>query len=292
MNPKLEQILANGPILTDGAWGTQLQARGLAFGACPDAWNLTNPESVREVASGYVNAGSQVILSNTFGASRITLERHGLSGQAYEINREGAAISRKAAGSIADVFASIGPTGKMLAMGEITVDQARVAFTEQAAALAEGGADAIVIETMSDLDEACIALAAAKTTGLPVIVCMTYDAGRNLDRTMMGTTPEQAAERLVGEGADGIGSNCGQGAEQMLPICIRLKAAAPGTPIWVKPNAGLPILQDGKAIYNTSPTEFAENAYRLVEAGASFIGGCCGTSPDYLYALKTKISTV
>ncbi len=292
MNPKLEHILANGPILTDGAWGTQLQARGLAFGACPDAWNLTNPESVCEVASGYVNAGSQVILSNTFGASRITLERHGLSGQAYEINREGAAISRKATGSIAAVFASMGPTGKMLAMGEITTDQAREAFTEQAAALAEGGADAIVIETMSDLDEACIALSSAKTTGLPVIVCMTYDAGRNLDRTMMGTTPEQAAERLVGEGADGIGSNCGQGAEQMLPICIRLKAAAPGTPIWVKPNAGLPILQDGKAIYNTSPTEFAENAYRLVEAGASFIGGCCGTSPAYLHALKVKISAV
>jgi len=291
MNPLFELLTSAGPVLTDGAWGTQLQARGLAFGACPDAWNLTNPELVMQVAQGYVAAGSRVILTNTFGASRITLERHGLSDSAEAINREGAAISKRAAdtGNGVYVFASIGPTGKMLGMGEISSEQAYDAFLEQALALAEGGADALVVETMSDLEEAVIALRAAKETGLPVVVCMTYGAGKQADRTIMGTTPEQAAARLVAEGASAIGANCGQGAEQMLPICSRLKVASEGLPVWIKPNAGLPVIEDGRAVYKTTPAEFATNITTLIQAGASFIGGCCGTSPEYIAAVKSSL---
>jgi len=291
MNPLFELLTSAGPVLTDGAWGTQLQARGLAFGACPDAWNLTNPELVMQVAQGYVAAGSRVILTNTFGASRITLERHGLSDSAEAINREGAAISKRAAdtGNGVYVFASIGPTGKMLGMGEISSEQAYDAFLEQALALAEGGADALVVETMSDLEEAVIALRAAKETGLPLVVCMTYGAGKQADRTIMGTTPEQAAARLVAEGASAIGANCGQGAEQMLPICSRLKVASEGLPVWIKPNAGLPVIEDGRAVYKTTPAEFATNITTLIQAGASFIGGCCGTSPEYIAAVKSSL---
>lgn len=291
MNPLFELLTSAGPVLTDGAWGTQLQARGLAFGACPDAWNLTNPELVMQVAQGYVSAGSRVILTNTFGASRITLERHGLSDSAEAINREGAAISKRAAdtGNGVYVFASIGPTGKMLGMGEISSEQAYDAFLEQALALAEGGADALVVETMSDLEEAVIALRAAKETGLPLVVCMTYGAGKQADRTIMGTTPEQAAARLVAEGASAIGANCGQGAEQMLPICSRLKVASEGLPVWIKPNAGLPVIEDGRAVYKTTPAEFATNITTLIQAGASFIGGCCGTSPEYIAAVKSSL---
>ena len=291
MNPLFELLTSAGPVLTDGAWGTQLQARGLAFGACPDAWNLTNPELVMQVAQGYVAAGSRVILTNTFGASRITLERHGFSDSAEAINREGAAISKRAAdtGNGVYVFASIGPTGKMLGMGEISSEQAYDAFLEQALALAEGGADALVVETMSDLEEAVIALRAAKETGLPVVVCMTYGAGKQADRTIMGTTPEQAAARLVAEGASAIGANCGQGAEQMLPICSRLKVASEGLPVWIKPNAGLPVIEDGRAVYKTTPAEFATNITTLIQAGASFIGGCCGTSPEYIAAVKSSL---
>lgn len=286
MNLLFERLLSNGPIVTDGAWGTQLQARGLAFGECPDAWNLTHPELVSQVAQGYAAAGSSVILTNTFGASRIALARHGLAESASEINRKGAAISRDAASTTASVFGSIGPTGKMLAMGEVSEQEAREAFMEQAAALADGGADALVVETMSDLDEARIALLASKETGLPVVACMTYGAGRDADRTIMGVTPERAAEQFIAAGADAVGANCGQGASQMLPICVRLMAACGGTPVWIKPNAGLPEIVDGRAVYNTSPLDFAASAVALVEAGASFIGGCCGTSPEYIMALR------
>ena len=289
MNSFLQNLLTDGPVLTDGAWGTQLQQRGLAFGACPDAWNLTNPDLVSQVAAGYVAAGSKVILSNTFGATRITLDRHGLSPLASDINRAGATISRTAAGEGCSVFASMGPSGKMLAMGEVTEAQLLEAFTEQAIAMADGGANAIVVETMSDPEEAVIAVRAAKSSGLPVVACMTYGSGRSADRTIMGTTPEQAADALLGAGADLVGANCGQGAEQMVGICERLRTAS-GMPVWMKPNAGLPQIVDGAAVYSTSPQEFAANVMLLVDAGAGFVGGCCGTSPEFITALGAALN--
>lgn len=283
------ELAAERPVLTDGAWGTQLQARGLQMGACPDAWNLEHPDLVEQVARAYVAAGSRVILTNTFGASSLALARHGLAHKAREINRAGVEISRRAAGGSARVFASMGPTGKMLAMGEVDAQEVRASFLEQAEAMAEAGADAVVVETMTDLDEARLAVSAAVEAGLPVVACMVFDAGRNKDRTMMGVTPEQAVEALLEAGATAVGSNCGVGAREMLGVCRRIRAASPA-PCWIKPNAGLPVLQDGRAVYQTAPGEFAEAAAALVEAGADFIGGCCGTGPEFIAALARKLN--
>lgn len=288
MHPTIEKLIASGPVVTDGAWGTQLQARGLAIGKFPDAWNLTHPERVSEVARAYVNAGSRVILTNTFGASRIRLAEHSLADRAVDINRRGVEISRATAGGKATVFASIGPVGKLLLEEGVSADEVLAAFTEQAQAQAEGGADALVVETMSDLEEAKLAVAAARTTGLPVVACMVFDSGKNLDRTMMGTTPEQAAQVLTAAGADVIGANCGQGIPGFLPICQRLRAAT-DRPIWMKPNAGLPQLVDGRAVYSGTPEDFAGQVPALIAAGANFIGGCCGTSPEFVAAICRRL---
>jgi len=288
MLPLLQQLLEAGPVLTDGAWGTQLQVRGLSAGECPDAWNLSHPDRVAEVARTYVEAGSQVILTNTFGANRVRLADYGLGERVAQINRAGVEISRRAADGRAKVFASIGPSGKMLLTGEATPEALQTAFAEQARALAAAGADALVIETMSDLEEAKIAICAARQTGLQVVGCMVFDAGKDRDRTMMGSTPEQAAQALTAAGADVIGSNCGQGIAGFAAICRRLRSAT-DRPIWIKANAGLPELAEGRVIYRTTPEEFAGHAAGLLEAGANFLGGCCGTSPEYIRALGVAL---
>jgi methionine synthase I (cobalamin-dependent) len=285
LNPLIQQLIAQGPVLTDGAWGTQLQARGLAPGEVPDRWNLTRPEQVTAVARAYVEAGSQIILTNTFGANRLRLADGGGANLVKEINEAGVRISREAANKRALVFASIGPSGKMLMNGDVTEDELRAAFAEQAQALARGGADGLVVETMQDLEEARIATAAAKATGLPVVACMVFDSGKDKDRTMMGATPEQAAAGLLEAGADVVGANCGQGIAGFVKICARLKTAADGHPVWIKANAGLPQIRDGKSVYTTTAAEFAGHALAVLEAGASFIGGCCGTSPEFIREL-------
>lgn len=285
MHALIQRLLADSPVITDGAWGTELQARGLALGESPDIWNLTQPERVAQVARSYVEAGSQIILTNTFGANRIRLSELGLADKVSEINRAGVEISRGSASGRALVFASIGPSGKMLVNGDVTTEELSTAFAEQARALASAGADALVIETMTDLEEATLAVAAARETGLPVVACMVFDSGKNKDRTMMGVTPEQAAEALTAAGVDVIGANCGQGIEGFAAIGKRLRAAT-DRPIWLKPNAGLPQVADGKVQYNVSASDFAGSAARLVEAGANFIGGCCGTNPEFIRAIQ------
>ncbi|MGO9111335.1 MAG: homocysteine S-methyltransferase family protein [Thermoguttaceae bacterium] len=284
MHTTLETLLSHGPVVTDGAWGTQLQSRGLPVGACPDAWNLTRSEEVEAVARAYVEAGSRVILTNTFGANRFILARHDLADRVVEINRAGVEISRRAAGERAKVFASMGPSGVMLMMGDVSEEDLRAGFSEQARAMADAEADAIVVETMTDPAEARLAVAAAKETGLPVVACMTFDSGAKLDRTMMGTTPEQAAEQLLEAGADVIGSNCGQGIAGFAEICRRLHAAS-GRTVWAKANAGLPQMRDGETHYAQTAEQFAAYAPQLVAAGAGFVGGCCGTSPDFIRAI-------
>jgi 5-methyltetrahydrofolate--homocysteine methyltransferase len=282
MTSMLAQLLSPGPVITDGAWGTQLQALGLPAGECPDGWNLTHPDRVRQVAQRYVDAGSSVILTNTFRSNRIALAGFGLAGRVVEINTAGVEISRAAAGTRAKVFASIGPTGKMLMMGEVSEEDVFAAFVEQASALA--AADALVIETMTDIEEARVAVRAAKTIGLPVVASMVFDSGKDKDRTMMGATPEQVAEALTEAGADVIGANCGLGMDGYIPVAKRLRAAT-ALPIWIKPNAGLPELVNGHIVYRTTPVEFAEQARALREAGVAFVGGCCGTSPEFIQAL-------
>jgi methionine synthase I (cobalamin-dependent) len=290
MNELIAGLVAAGPVITDGAWGTQLQQKGLPVGACPDAWNLLEPEKVEEVARAYVEAGSQVILTNTFGGNRFVLARHGLAEKAAQINRAGVEISRRGAAGRARVFASVGPTGVMLMMGETKAEEVRAAFVEQAEALADAGADAVVLETFSDPAEVVLAVAAVRETGLPVVACMTFDSGKDHDRTLMGTTPEQAAAKLAEAGADVIGSNCGQGIEGFVKITRRLRAAT-DRPLWIKPNAGLPQVLDGKAVYTQTPEQFAACVPALIEAGAGFVGGCCGTSPEFIAAIKKKLGS-
>jgi 5-methyltetrahydrofolate--homocysteine methyltransferase len=284
----LEQLTASGPVLTDGAWGTQLQARGLPAGEVGDFWNLSHAERVEEVARAYVDAGSQIILTNTFRANRIAIERYPERERVAEINRAGVEISRRAARGRAHVFASIGPSGKLLMRREITESALSAAFTEQAQALAGAGADALVVETMIDLVEARIAVEAAATTGLPVVACMVFDAGKSKDRTMMGVTPQQAVAELALAGADAIGANCGIGIEQCVPVC-KAMAAATDRPIWIKPNAGLPELVNGEVIYRMTPEAFAGYVPQLIAAGVKFIGGCCGTTPQFIAALRLQL---
>ena len=288
MHTLIAKLVAEAPVLTDGAWGTELQALGLAPGGCADEWNLGHPGRVAQVARSYVDAGSRIILTNTFRANRIALHAKDLAERVVDINRAGVAISREAAGTRALVFASIGPSGKLLLTGEVKEPQLREAFTEQAQALATAGADALVLETMADVKEAVIALAAAKETGLPVVACLVFDSGKAKDRTLMGTTPEQAAEALTQAGADVIGANCGVGIAEYVPVCRRLKAAT-DRPVWIKANAGLPQIVDGKVVYRTTPEEFAAHGPALVDAGAAFVGGCCGTSPAFVRALKAAL---
>jgi methionine synthase I (cobalamin-dependent) len=270
--------------LTDGAWGTELQKYSAIPGACLDELNCKRPELVERVAESYVQAGSRVILTNTFRANPISLAQYGLDAQCDAINRAGVQISRKAAGTSALVFATIGPSGKMLLTKEVTPEQLKAAFSRQARALASESPDAILIETMIDLKEARIAAAAALETGLPVVVSFVFDSGKDRDRTIMGTTPEQAAAIIASDGVHAVGANCGLGIREYIPVCRRL-ATATSLPIWIKPNAGLPEMVDGRAEYKITPAEFAAAASELIEAGATFIGGCCGTSPEFIRAL-------
>lgn len=289
MHSLIEELTSAGVVLTDGAWGTELQARGLAAGELPDSWNLSYPDRVEEVARAYVEAGSQVILTNTFRANRMTAAEQLGDMDIRQINRAGVEISRRAAQGKARVVASMGPSGKLLMAGDVDEAALLAAFREQAEALAEAQADAIVVETMAELAEASLAVRAAKGTGLPVVACMVFDSGKNKDRTMMGVTPEQAAAALAQAGADVIGANCGNGIAGYVPVCRRLRAAT-ALPIWIKANAGLPELEAGKVVYRTAPEEFASFVPEIVEAGANFIGGCCGTNPDFIRACRQVLA--
>jgi 5-methyltetrahydrofolate--homocysteine methyltransferase len=275
-------------VILDGAWGTELQARGLGAGECPDEWNLSHPSEVAAVAAAYADAGSQIILTNTFRSNRIALAGYGLADRVVEVNTAGVAHSIRGAGGRAKVFGSVGPSGKVLAAGEITADELREAFEAQVDAMGAAGVDGIVIETMSEPAEAVIAVAAARKTGLPVVASMAYDSGRKKDRTMTGATPEQSAVQLAEAGADIIGANCGCGIELYVGICARLHAAT-SRPIWIKANAGLPELRDGETRYHMGAQEFASHAQALRDAGATYIGGCCGTNPDFIRAVRAAL---
>jgi methionine synthase I (cobalamin-dependent) len=238
---------------------------------------------VEAVARAYVEAGSQVILTNSFRANAIAM--HASSAADLDaINRAAVTISKKAAGARALVFASIGPAGKMLLSGEVSAEELTAAFSAQAQSLAAAGANALLIETMSDPDEARLAVRAAKAKGLPVIASFAFDSGKNKDRTMMGATPEVVASAMAEAGADGVGATCGVGVEFAVPICQRLHAAC-DLPIWIKPNAGLPVMEGAAIHYATTAEYFASYFAALRDAGASFVGGCCGSTPDFVRAL-------
>ena len=276
----------------DGAWGTQLQAH-LPAGGCPELLNVDNAAVVEAVAASYVEAGSDVILTNTFGANRFVLAGHGLADRTAELAEAGAAISRRAAdkaGRDVKVFASIGPTGKIVMMGEVSPDEYAEAFYETAAALARGGADAIVLETFAELDEIAMALEAVRSAvQLPVVASMTFASGPDGTDTMMGNSPADLAQAARDGQAAGIGANCGAGPDNYIRVAAMLREAS-DLPIWIKPNAGRPVVgADGKTVFPMGSDEFAARVTQLIDAGATMIGGCCGTTPDHIRAVRSTV---
>ena len=272
-------------LIADGGWGTELFNRGLKPGEVPEGWNIDRPEDVGAVAASYVMAGADIILTNTFGGSPLKLAKVGFGSRTAEINRLGAKISKEAAAGRAFVFGSMGPTGEfMQPLGTASEPEMVKGFAEQAKALAEGGADGIVIETMTDLSEAKAALRAIReTVSLPVVVSMTFDKKRTGYATIMGVRPGQAASELERAGADIVGANCGAGIDNMIEV-IQLMRQATSLPIWCKPNAGLPELIDGNVVYRETPEQMASKLPLLLEAGATIVGGCCGTTPVHIQA--------
>jgi 5-methyltetrahydrofolate--homocysteine methyltransferase len=286
---KITEALEKGKILfSDGAWGTFLQKKGLRPGECPELWCLERPDDVFDVAKSYVDAGSDMIQANSFGGTSFKLEHFGLAEKAAQINEAAAKISRKAAGDKAWVIPSVGPTGKLLMMGDVTSEQLYNAFKEQAVALEKGGADAVCIETMSDTDEAVIAVKAAKeNTSLEVICTFSFEKTLQGDyRTMMGITPDQAVQAALEAGADIIGTNCGNGMDRMIEIVEQINDAFPDAYILVHANAGLPRNEDGVDVFPETPEDMASKVKKLIEAGVNIIGGCCGTTPAHISAMK------
>ena len=291
MNDSLKEILSHGIQVLDGAWGTQFQQKGLPLGQSPDLWNLEQPEKVLEVAQSYVKAGSDIIITNTFGCSVLTLKKSGMESKVHELNEAGVRLSKQAAGERVKVFASMGPTGYLLMMGEVTEDEMFESFRLQAEGMKAGGADGIVVETMCDPEAAALAIRAAKTTGLPVVGCMVFDSGENCDMTMMGTSVEDAAKAMLEAGADVIGSNCGRGMEGFLDVCRRLHAIS-GEPVWIKANRGLPEVVNGETVYSQTAEQFAAYIPELIANGAGFVGGCCGTSPEIIQAVRKCVDEI
>lgn len=291
---KITEALKNGRILiADGAWGTALQSRGLQGGESPELWNVDHPELVFEVASSYINAGSNIIETNTFGGNRYKLEHHGLGDRVSELNKAGVEISRKAAGEDNWVIASVGPTGKMVLMGDVTEEDFYNVFKEQVIALEEGGADAIVVETMSALDEAISAVKAAKeNTNLEIISTFTYEPTVQGEfRTMMGVSPAEAAVAAVNAGANIVGANCGKGYEGMKQIIEEIRTVLPEIPIIIQANAGLPELIDGESVFPATPKEMADQNPLWIKAGVNIIGGCCGTTDKHIRAMRDAVDS-
>lgn len=277
-------------LLADGAWGTEFHRRGLMQGNPSDEWNLSHPEMVGEVTREYLEAGAAVILTNTFGGNRMRLEQHGLADRIRDINLAGARIARDVVDGRAVVAGDIGPSGRLLALGETTDGDLYEAFAEQAAALAEGGVDWIVVESMSDAGEMAAAVRAARAvTGLPVVASMTYNRSARGFRTMMGDTVERCVGRAEEEGAAIIGANCGTGIEDYVPLAPVLRRLT-GRPLWIKANAGIPRLEAGHVVFPLGPAEYASFVPALVAAGVDVIGGCCGTGPGTIREVARVIA--
>jgi 5-methyltetrahydrofolate--homocysteine methyltransferase len=277
-------------LLADGAWGTELFKRGLMQGSPPDEWNLTHPEIVQEIAREYRDAGAQIVLTNTFGASSLRLESHGLAGMAREINLRGAQLARDALGPDTVVAGDIGPSGRMLTLGEVSREDLAASFAEQARALRDGGVDWIVVESMTDAEEMEVAVQAAReAAGIPVVASMSYNRTPKGFRTMMGNTPENCVRRAESAGAAIIGANCGTGIEDYVPLAPVLRALT-ALPVWVKANAGVPHIVGGKVTFPLTPGQYASYVPALVESGVDVIGGCCGTDPRFIREVGRSIA--
>lgn len=288
--------LTDGPtLLADGATGTELQKVGLPIGQAPERWTLERPDAIAALARGYIEAGSDLILTNTFGANAVRMSACGLADRIAHLNTEAVRIARReidASGRMVFLLGSIGPTGEMLEpYGALSPEAARTAFLEQARALVSAGVDGLVCETFSAVEEITLALDAAREAGddLPLVGSMAFD-----DRgcTMMGVTPEAAAAAMLAGGAQVIGANCSVGPDALERVITGMKAAQSGARLWAKPNAGLPELVAGRTVYRVAPDTLAAFARRMRDLGVAVVGGCCGTAPDHIRAMRTTLDGI
>lgn len=286
----LERLARRELLISDGATGTYLQQHGLEPGGCPEELNVTRPKIVKGMARAYFDAGSDMVLTNSFGGSRFMLRKYGFESEVSEFNRLAAEHARSMAPPGRQVVGSIGPTGEFLEpLGEVSEEEMYDSFVEQVTALAEGGADAVDIETMSSIDESTLAIKAAKEhTNLTVIATMTFEDGPRGIFTMMGVTPERAVKELREAGADILGANCGNGIDLMVELARKMREATDGY-LLVHSNAGIPSIKGGEIVYPETPEYMAERFKLLSDIGINIIGGCCGTGPDHIRALVKTI---
>lgn len=294
MNPLKELIETGQPILLDGAMGTMLMDSGLEQGDPPEEWNISHPDRVRSVHRGYIQAGSRVILTNSFGGTRYRLEMHGLQDRTIELNKAAAQNARaeaEAAPHLVVVAGSMGPTGQLFKpMGTLTFEEAKAAFAEQAKGLAEGGVDVFWIETMSDLNEVKAAVAGARAVSdLPIVTTMSFDTHGH---TMMGVSPVKALETLGGLDVIAIGANCGTGSDELEVAIKAMRAANPEVMLVAKANAGIPqVVAGGDIVYNGTPEVMARYARNVRDLGVTLIGGCCGSTPKHIRAMAEALGS-
>jgi 5-methyltetrahydrofolate--homocysteine methyltransferase len=293
MKPILERLKAGEVLVSDGAMGTMLFQRGLKPGECPELFNITHPEIAQEIASLYFKAGADIVQTNTFGGSRLKLSNYQLEAKTKEINQKAVEAVKKAVNTKAYISGTCGPSGEMLKpYGNVEKETVYNSFLEQISALIESVVDLICIETMTDLQEATLAIKAAKSISpvIPVMATMTFDKIPKGFYTIMGISIEKAVEGLTGSGADIIGSNCGHGIDNMIEIAKLIKKIS-DRPIIIQSNAGLPENKGNELVYPESPSYFAEKTVELIEAGVSIIGGCCGTTPEHIMAIRKVVNS-
>ena len=293
----LRSRIRQGVFLLDGAMGTQLFARGVAPGVCNDAICVESPDIVADIHRAYLQAGSDAVITNTFGANRFTLARHGYAEKAREINKAGAEVARRAAGADKYVLGDIGPTGDFLEpLGTLKADALKDAFAAQAQGLLAGGVDGFIVETMTALEEIEVAIEAVQSldSGLPVFASMSFDKTATDYRTMMGVDVSSAVTKLVSLGVDAVGFNCGTATlDEYVALAKAYVAAARATGkdviVFAEPNAGKPELVDAEAVYRVTPEEFAEAEEQIFAAGVHVLGGCCGTAPAFIGAVAQTL---
>ena len=286
----LDKIKNGETIISDGATGTYLQGKGLEPGGCPEELNISMPNVIKGMAEAYFNAGSDMVMTNSFGGNWFMLDKYGYGDKVYEFNKSAAEHARSVAPSGKYVMGSVGPTGEFVEpLGLVSRKQMQSAFYEQITGLKDGGVDGVVIETMTSLEEAELAIHAAKATGLVAMATMTFDKGPRGYFTMMGVTPEQAASKLKNAGADIIGSNCGNGILNMIDIAAQLREVT-DSHLLIHSNAGMPEIRKGQIVYPETPEWMSEKLLALVEAGVNIVGGCCGTTPAHIKAFKNLIA--